>query len=79
MCRGGSCIVDPLGHSLAGPDFEGENILLADLDMADIARGKFDFDVAGQYARPDVFCLHVNEQPQPVAVVSSSVNPIAGE
>jgi nitrilase len=40
--------------------------LTADLDMGDIARGKFDFDVVGHYARPDVFRLHVNEQPRPV-------------
>jgi hypothetical protein len=30
--------------------------------MAEIARGKYDFDVAGHYARPDVFQLFVNER-----------------
>jgi nitrilase len=30
--------------------------------MDDIARGKYDFDVTGHYARPDVFRLHVNER-----------------
>jgi len=74
VCRGGSCIVDPLGRVIAGPDFEGENILMAKLDPAEIARGKFDFDVAGHYARPDVFSLHVNENPQPVAVISGSMS-----
>lgn len=71
LCRGGSCTVDSLGQIIAGPDFEGEAILCTELDMGEIARGKFDFDVAGHYARPDVFRLHVNEQPQPVAVVSN--------
>jgi nitrilase len=66
LSRGGSCIFNPLGQILAGPDFDGECILTADLDMGDIARGKFDFDVVGHYARPDVFRLHVNEQPRPV-------------
>jgi nitrilase len=61
LMRGGSCIVGPLGQVLAGPNFEGEVVLTADLDMADIVRGKYDFDVAGHYARPDVFRLHVNE------------------
>ena len=31
-------------------------------------RGKFDFDVVGHYARPDVFRLHVNEESRPVVV-----------
>jgi nitrilase len=64
VSRGGSCIVSPLGDVLAGPDFTGEGILRADLDMGEIARGKFDFDVVGHYARPEVFQLHVNERPQ---------------
>lgn len=41
---------------------EGETILLADIDRAAIARGKFDFDAAGHNARPDVFSLHVDER-----------------
>jgi nitrilase len=75
LSRGGSCIVAPLGQLLAGPDFSGECVLTADLDLGDIARGKFDFDVVGHYARPDVFRLHVNEQPRPI--VSASVDPSA--
>jgi nitrilase len=35
----------------------------ADLDLAEVARGKLDFDVVGHYARPDVFQLIVNEKP----------------
>ena len=62
--RGGSCIVDPFGNLLAEPNYEGEAILLADLDRAQIVRGKFDLDVAGHYARPDIFHLHVDERPQ---------------
>jgi nitrilase len=63
LMRGGSAIVNPLGRVLAGPQFEGETILTADLDLDDIGRGKFDFDVVGHYARPDVFQLSVNEAP----------------
>ena len=62
LMRGGSCIVSPLGQLIAGPDFSGPAILTADLDLNDIARGKYDFDVTGHYARPDVFRLHVNER-----------------
>ncbi len=61
MSRGGSCIVDPLGHVLAGPLFDSSGILTVDLDLGEIARGKFDFDVVGHYARPDVFQLVVND------------------
>jgi nitrilase len=68
ISRGGSCIVSPLGKLLAGPNFDGEAILTAELDMGDVARGKYDFDVTGHYARPDVFQLLVNESPAaPVA------------
>jgi len=63
LMRGGSLIVSPLGKVLAGPDFGGETILTATLDLNDIGRGKFDFDVAGHYSRPDVFQLIVNEAP----------------
>lgn len=59
MTRGGSCIVSPLGEVLAGPAYDEAAILLADLDLNDTVRGKFDFDVTGHYARPDVFELRV--------------------
>ncbi len=65
LMRGGSMIVSPLGQVLAGPDYTGETILCAELDLDDVVRGKFDFDVTGHYARPDVFGLQVDERPQP--------------
>ena len=63
LMRGGSAIINPLGQVLAGPHFGSETILTADLDLKDIGRGKFDFDVTGHYSRPDVFQLSVNEAP----------------
>jgi nitrilase len=60
LIRGGSCIVDPLGNVLAEPTFGVETIRMAELDRHLIARGKFDLDVVGHYARPDVFQLSVN-------------------
>lgn len=63
MCRGGSAIISPLGEVLAGPLYDAEGILYADLDLADVARSKLDFDVVGHYARPDLFQLMVNERP----------------
>ncbi len=64
LLRGGSMIVSPLGGVLAGPDYGGETILYADIDPDEVVRGKYDFDVAGHYARPDVFSLSVNVAPQ---------------
>lgn len=49
MCRGGSLIVSPLGKILAGPLFDEEGILYADLDRAAVIESKLDFDVVGHY------------------------------
>jgi nitrilase len=65
LIRGGSMIVAPLGEVLAGPVFGEETILRAELDLDRIVEAKYDFDVAGHYARPDVFTLSVDERPRP--------------
>jgi nitrilase len=64
MSRGGSCIVDPFGNFLAEPNVDGEAILIADIDRSQIVQGKYDIDVVGHYARPDIFQLYVDEQPK---------------
>ena len=68
MCRGGSAIISPLGAVVAGPLYDREGMLVADLDLGEIPRSQFDFDVVGHYARPDVFQLTVNEKPTPAVV-----------
>lgn len=65
LCRGGSAIISPFGELLAGPLYDQEGILYAELNRAEIVRSKVDFDVVGHYARPDVFQLIVNEQARP--------------
>jgi nitrilase len=55
MCRGGSAIYSPFGDLLAGPLYDAEGILYATCDLGEIVRGRFDLDVTGHYARPDVF------------------------
>jgi nitrilase len=62
MCRGGSAIISPLGEVIAGPLYDQEGTLYAELDPGEIVRGKMDFDVVGHYARPDVFELVVDEK-----------------
>ena len=71
LIRGGSCIIGPLGEILAGPNYEGECILTADIDLDDISRGKYDLDVVGHYARPDIFRLCVNERATPAVIWNS--------
>jgi len=61
LIRGGSMIAGPLGDILAGPVYGKEAVITADIDLADITRGKYDLDVTGHYARPDVFRLLVDE------------------
>ena len=70
VTRGGSCIVDPFGNFLAGPNTSDEVILITEIDRAQIVRGKFDLDVVGHYARPDIFQLQVDERAkQPVILL----------
>jgi nitrilase len=64
VTKGGSCIVDPFGNFLAGPHVDGEVILTAEIDLGQIIQGKYDLDVVGHYARPDIFQLHVDERPK---------------
>jgi nitrilase len=72
LIGGGSMIVGPLGDVLAGP-FEREmGLVTAEIDTDDLIRARYDFDVAGHYARPDVFSLHVDESARSGTVFSGS-------
>lgn len=69
VTRGGSCIVHPLGDVIAGPIYDESALLVADLDLDDTVRGKFDFDVTGHYARPDIFDLRVDTRARRAVVM----------
>ena len=60
-CNGGSVIIAPGGDVIAGPVLNEERILYADLDLEEVTRGKYEFDVVGHYNRPDVFLFRVNK------------------
>jgi len=61
LINGGSVIVSPLGEVLAGPLRGSAGLLVAEIDEAEVIRGKFDLDVVGHYGRPDVFRLVVDQ------------------
>jgi nitrilase len=61
---GDSVVVAPGGKIVAGPLRERQDILYADIDPRRAAISRRTFDVAGHYARPDVFTLHVNREAQ---------------
>jgi nitrilase len=58
--RGGSAILAPDGSYLAGPLYDEEGILYAELDPTRIFAERQRFDPVGHYHRPDVLRLGVN-------------------
>lgn len=61
MCRGGSVVIDPMGKVIAGPLWDREGILYAEIDTSLISKSKLDFDVVGHYSRPDLFHFGVKK------------------
>ena len=57
--RGGSAVLAPDGSYLAGPLFDEEGILYAELEPARILEERQRFDAVGHYHRPDIFQLSV--------------------
>ncbi len=66
---GDSAIVNPEGEIVAGPAHEKEEILYAEVDPRQLRGPKWMLDVAGHYARPDIFELIVHTEERPMLSV----------
>ncbi len=60
ICDGGAVVVEPFGGPIAGPLIQKQEVLYAQIDPKRAAHARRSFDVAGHYARPDIFQLQVN-------------------
>ncbi|SPF76112.1 Nitrilase [Aliiroseovarius pelagivivens] len=67
---GDAVIYKPFGGVMAGPMHQEKGLLLAEIDPSEARASRRKFDVAGHYARPDVFSLTVNRAVQPPATFS---------
>ena len=63
ICDGGAVVVEPFGGPIAGPLHQKQEVLYAEIDPARAPHARRSFDVAGHYARPDIFQLSVNRAP----------------
>jgi nitrilase len=72
LSKGGSAIIGPNAKYMAGPIYDQETILYADIDLEQIVEEKQALDVVGHYARSEVFTLHVNRNEMTPAIFSES-------
>ncbi|MBD3181981.1 carbon-nitrogen hydrolase family protein [Candidatus Poribacteria bacterium] len=70
---GGSSIVNPNGQFLAEPLEREEGILYAEIDLKSISGSKWILDVAGNYARPDIFRFSINRRPNVIMQIDGHV------
>jgi nitrilase len=61
---GDSAVIEPGGTLAVGPLRREHGILVADIDPSRVALARRSLDVAGHYARPDIFHLTVNDASQ---------------
>lgn len=70
---GQSAIIDPRGEIIAGP-IDGEDILYADGSLDVVRAAKAACDIAGHYARPDIFSLRVDDRERRAAEFASKID-----
>jgi len=78
---GDSLVVNPDGQVVAGPLHEAEGLVLAELRTEEMSGPRWMLDVAGHYARPDIFRLTVRRESRPMigeATAAAFESPDAG-
>ncbi len=70
ICDGDAVVFEPFGGPVAGPLHQAQQVLYAEIDPARAAHARRSFDVAGHYARPDIFQLNVNRSVMAPAIFS---------
>lgn len=69
---GGSVVIAPGGKVVAGPWYNEQGLFYADVDLSQITHARRSLDVAGHYARPDVFHLEITPVPEsPLSIKST--------
>ena len=61
---GDSVVVAPGGRIVAGPLHNERGMLVAEVDLERVGSARRSLDVAGHYARPDLFTLKIDRRPQ---------------
>jgi nitrilase len=61
---GDSIVIAPGGEIITGPMRNEQAILYAEVDKERVGIARRSLDVVGHYARPDIFKLHIDMQPQ---------------
>jgi nitrilase len=67
--------VNPDGEFIAGPLHKEQGILYAEVDPQQMRGSKWNLDVAGHYARPDVFQLTVRKDARPMITIAETPEP----
>jgi len=65
---GDSVVIAPGGKIVAGPLRRETGVLYADIDVQQVGAARRSLDVAGHYARPDLFELRVNTRAAPPVI-----------
>ena len=69
---GGSGIINPRAEYIAGPLYDREGILYAEIDMDMIIRAKAVIDSVGHFSRPDILSLRMSGEGRVERIVDNS-------